>query len=130
VMPWNGHTLVGTTESRFDGNPDEVTPLDSEVQYLKDVYEMYFPGRDQSIINQWAGLRVLPAAEGAAFKRSRETMLPVDDPSRPRLVSICGGKLTGYRITAAKVMKILAKTLPPTTPVANTRELHLSDPSR
>ena len=130
VMPWNDRTLVGTTESRFGGNPDQVTPLDSEIQYLKDVYETHFPDRDHSVINQWAGLRVLPVAKGAAFKRSRETMLPVDNQSRPRLLSIYGGKLTGYRATAEKVMKILSRTLPKVTPVANTRELHLQDPYR
>jgi glycerol-3-phosphate dehydrogenase len=130
VMPWKGHTMVGTTESKFDGNPDEVTPLDTEVQYLKEIYETHFPGRDPSVINQWAGLRVLPAAKGAAFNRTRETMLPVDNPSRPRLVSIYGGKLTGYRVTAEKVLKILARTLPKMTRIANTRELHLTDPYR
>ncbi len=130
VMPWNERTLVGTTEVKFEGNPDEVTPLDSEVRYLSETYETHFPDRDHSIINQWAGLRVLPVATGAAFKRSRETMLPVDDQSRPRLLSIYGGKLTGYRATAEKVMKILSRTLPKVTPVANTRELHLEDPYR
>src|SRR5271155_2422110 len=27
VMPWNGATLIGTTETPFAGNPDEVQPL-------------------------------------------------------------------------------------------------------
>lgn len=128
VMPWNERTLVGTTEAKFDGNPDQVTPLDSEVRYLGETYETHFPDRDHSIINKWAGLRVLPVATGAAFKRSRETMLPVDNQSRPRLLSIYGGKLTGYRATAEKVMKILSRTLAKVTPVADTRELHLEDP--
>ncbi len=128
VMPWQGRTMVGTTESKFDGDPDEVTPLDTEIQYLRNVYATHFPGRDHSVINRWAGLRVLPAATGEAFRRSRETMLPVDNPSRPRLVSIYGGKLTGYRVTAEKVMKILSKTLPRKTATASTRELFLTDP--
>jgi glycerol-3-phosphate dehydrogenase len=128
VMPWKGRTLVGTTESKFEGNPEEVTPLDSEVEYLKDIYQTHFPDRDHAIINQWAGLRVLPVAQGKAFKRSRETVLPADNPSRPRLVSIYGGKLTGYRTTAEKVMKILSRTLPRVTRVSNTRDLHLKDP--
>ncbi len=130
VMPWKDRTMVGTTESMFTGNPDETAPLDSEVQYLKEIYEAHFPDRDQAVINSWAGLRVLPAAEGAAFKRSRETLLPVDDQSQPRVLSIYGGKLTGYRATAQKVMKILSSTLPKKTPVADTRELQLRDPAR
>ncbi len=128
VMPWQDRTMVGTTEAPFQGNPDEVTPLDSEVQYLRDTYQKHFPDRDHTILNQWAGLRVLPVATGAAFKRSRETQLPVDNPSRPRVLSIYGGKLTGYRATAQKIMKILSRTLPRVTPVAKTSELPLEDP--
>ena len=35
VMPWHGHTLVGTTETRFRGNPDNATPLLSSRQYRR-----------------------------------------------------------------------------------------------
>lgn len=128
VMPWQGRTLVGTTEFNFRGNPDETSPTENEVEYLKAVYARHFPNRDQTVINQWSGLRVLPAATGAAFKRSRETMLPVDNASQPRFLSIYGGKLTGYRSTAQKVMKILSRTLPDRTTVANTAQLPLHDP--
>ncbi len=128
VMPWGDRTLVGTTESVYKGSPDQTSPLESEVQYLKDTYLSCFPDRDPSILNSWSGLRVLPAANGEFFRRSRETMLPVDNRSRPRLVSIYGGKLTGYRATAEKVMRILSKTLPKATAVARTSELTLHDP--
>lgn len=128
VMPWKGRTLVGTTESAYSGNPGYTTPTEDEVEYLKTVYARHFPDRDQTVINQWSGLRVLPAASGSAFKRSRETMLPVDSSSRPRFLSIYGGKLTGYRATALKVMKTLKKTLPHRTVVADTAKLMLRDP--
>ncbi|NND98923.1 MAG: FAD-dependent oxidoreductase [Pirellulaceae bacterium] len=129
VMPWQGHTMIGTTEAKYAGDPDKVTPLAEEVTYLKKLFERHFPGRDSTVINQWAGLRVLPAATGAAFKRSRETQLPIDNASRPRILSIYGGKLTGYRATGEKVMKILKRTLPEKQPVASTRELPLRDPA-
>ena len=64
---------------------------------------------------------------GEAFKRSRETQLPVDSVTRPRLLTIFGGKLTGYRATAEKVMNLLTRTLPSRTPIASTRELLLGD---
>jgi glycerol-3-phosphate dehydrogenase len=72
----------------------------------------YFPERPQQVVAKFAGLRVLPASGSAAFKRSRETHLSVDDSARPRTVAIYGGKLTGYRATAEKVMKTLRRTLP------------------
>jgi glycerol-3-phosphate dehydrogenase len=130
VMPWKGHSLLGTTERIYTGEPDEVVPLEAEKEYLLEVYRQYFPGHSTKILDSWAGLRVLPAATGEAFKRSRETQLPVDNITRPRLVTIFGGKLTGYRATAEKVMKVLSRTLPDRTPVASTRDLHLTiDPA-
>jgi len=70
---------------------------------------------------------VLPASGSAAFKRSRETHLSVDDTTRPRTVAIYGGKLTGYRATAEKVMKNLrrTRTLPERKQRAKTAELPL-----
>jgi glycerol-3-phosphate dehydrogenase len=126
VMPWQDHTLLGTTEVPYTGNPSLVHPLDLEIRYLLDVYSHYFPNRPTEILKCWSGLRVLPAAEGSAFKRSRETQLPADNEGRPRVVSIFGGKLTGYRATSHKVMIKLHRTLPLKKPRADTREIRLS----
>ena len=129
VMPWKGRTMLGTTEHVYDGAPENVKPLDQEVDYLLEGYQRYFPERKRDVLESWSGLRVLPAAEGSAFKRSRETQLPVDSSQTPRLLSIFGGKLTGYRATALKVMKKLEPTLPNATRVADTSELPLSNPT-
>ena len=129
VMPWkNGTTLVGTTEHRYTGDPGVVVPLPEEREYLIEVYQHYFPSRSKDIINEWAGLRVLPAAGGAAFGRARETQLPVDNETSPRVLSIFGGKLTGYRATAQQVMHRLQRTLPKKEPVARTTEIPLRPP--
>ena len=129
VMPWkNGTTLVGTTEHHYTGAPDAVAPLPQERKYLIDVYQNYFPNRSTEIINEWAGLRVLPTAGGTAFGRSRETQLPVDNQGHPKVLSVFGGKLTGYRATAQQVMHILKRTLPKKDPVIRTSEIPLYSP--
>ena len=126
VMPWKGDTtLLGTTETLYRGDPAAVKPLPQEKEYLLRVYAHYFPGRSRDIIDEWAGLRVLPAAIDKAFKRSREIHLSVDNEARPRVLSIFGGKLTGYRATAQQVMNVLRRTLPPAEARADTRELPL-----
>ncbi len=61
----------------------------------------------------------------SAFKTSRETLLPTDDEHKPRVLSILGGKLTGYRATAQRVMGVLRRTLPTREKQADTRELKL-----
>jgi len=43
IMPWKGEMLVGTTETPFQGDPDQVRPLPEEEEYLLDVVRHYFP---------------------------------------------------------------------------------------
>jgi glycerol-3-phosphate dehydrogenase len=95
------------------------------VEYLLRTFRRYFPERDARVRDQFAGLRVLPLAEGAVFHRKRETLFPTDAPQQPRLVSICGGKLTGYRATAQKALALLAPALPARPRRGDTRTLHL-----
>ena len=126
VMPWKDRTLIGTTEHIYEGDPAEVKPLDREISYLLFVYQQYFPDRSQEVLNAWSGLRVLPGG-GCTFNRPRETQLPTDNGHRPRFVSIVGGKLTGYRVTAQKVIRALRKTLGNRLAKASTAELTLAD---
>jgi len=125
LLPWGEHSMLGTTEHSYTGDPADVHILDREESYLLDVLRHYFPQRSQQVIDRFAGLRVLPVAAGSAFKRSRETHLEVDNPHQPRLATIYGGKLTGYRATAEKVMKVLQPVLPGRKALANTAELML-----
>jgi len=125
MLPWKGRTLLGTTETVYTGDPAAVAPLASEEAYLLETLRHYFPRHSQTVVDRFAGLRVLPAAGNAVFARSRETRLERDDQRRPRVVSIYGGKLTGYRATAQRVMRLLHRTLPSRRPVANTAQLEL-----
>jgi glycerol-3-phosphate dehydrogenase len=121
--------LLGTTETRFTGDPAAVHPLPEEQDYLLDTFRHYFPEQSAAgptVRRAFAGLRVLPASEAGLSAKSRDTLLLPDDPATPRMVTIYGGKLTAYRATAAKVMRMLAASLPPRTRVADTRGLPLS----
>lgn len=126
VMPWHGHTLVGTTEKPFSGDPVGAAPAANEQTYLREVLAHYFPGREIEIINAFAGLRVLPGGSGRAFERSREVRLITDRGHKPRLLSIFGGKLTSYRATADKVLRRIAASLPARRGRADTRKLKLA----
>jgi glycerol-3-phosphate dehydrogenase len=135
VMPWQldeeesgSAMLLGTTETRFTGNPAEVQPLPSEQDYLLETYRHYFSATPQ-VRAAFAGLRVLPVAEkqnsGQYAAHQRETVLQTDNENDPRLLTIYGGKLTAYRATAEKVVHRLQKSLPVRTPIADTRLLKL-----
>lgn len=126
AMPWQDKTLFGTTENLCTDDPEKVSPLQKEIDYLLRTYQFYFPGRKDEIQDAWAGIRVLPIAGGASFKRSRETHLVTDSEDRPTAISIFGGKLTVYRATSEQVMHVIQKTLPQRTAKADTHNLKLS----
>lgn len=129
VMPWQGRTLVGTTEKSYRGDPAEVRPTAEEKAYLLETVGHYFPAYrglgEGEIADAFAGLRVLPAGDNAAFARSRDTILHPDSPKAPRVLTIYGGKLTAHRPTAERVVRMLAKRLPVRRPKADWRRLQL-----
>jgi glycerol-3-phosphate dehydrogenase len=130
VMPREGRTIIGTTETRSRKHPDSVHPLEGEESYLLKVARHYFSTMEdlgrKDILASWAGLRVLPSGAGHAFHRSRETILHVDRNKRPRVLCIYGGKLTTYRATALKVIDRIAGSLSTRRAVASTDKLRLS----
>jgi glycerol-3-phosphate dehydrogenase len=111
VSPWYDKTLLGTTETLFEGSPEDASPTEQERQYLLDVLASHFPEYDGNVCGEMAGLRVLPSGRQKHYHRSREVRLITDQPRRPRYLGIYGGKLTGYRATAEKVVKEIGETL-------------------
>jgi glycerol-3-phosphate dehydrogenase len=123
VMPWQGATLVGTTEVEVD-TPHAV-PSQREIDYLLETVRHYLPTQPLQVSGSFAGVRVLPAGSDRAFSRARESVIAQFDAGDAALVSIYGGKLTTYRYTAAEVVARLRKTLGPRTAIADTRQLAL-----
>lgn len=135
AMPWRGQILLGTTETSYSGDPAAVTPLATEREYLLECLGRYFPhyfpddaGSSARVVETFAGLRVLPAGTGAAFKRPRETLLHTDRTEHPRVLTLYGGKLTTYRATAEKTLQRLQASLPVRRPLASTAALPLTAP--
>lgn len=134
IMPWQGNTLVGTTESPYQGDPADVKPLSHEEVYLMKTLLRYFPkyNSEQKILSSTAGLRVLPSSEShnlsgadSINSRSRETILHTGKQDNLSLLSIYGGKVTTYRLTAERVMAHVSKILPVRKVIADTRHLKL-----
>ena len=127
VVPWQHNIMVGTTERHYQGDPADVSPTAAEIEYLLEIYNHYFDREltREDMIDVFAGLRVLPGGDGNASTKSRETHFHENDPDRPRVVSIYGGKLTSYRATAEKLLLRINKILPESRPVADTRKLEI-----
>lgn len=115
VMPWQGKTLVGTTERSYRGDPRDVAPTIEEESYLLRTVQRYFPQTRSmqldNICDSFAGLRVLPQTPQMPFSRPRETLISCDNNSKPRVLAVAGGKLTSYRATARRIVTKLRPTL-------------------
>jgi glycerol-3-phosphate dehydrogenase len=105
VLPWGDRTVIGTTDTFYDGPPDEVRCDAADVKYLLELANHYFPDAQltpDDVLATWAGLRPLVKQESVASASdvSREHHIL----ERPGLVTIAGGKLTTYRRMAAEVV--------------------------
>ncbi len=97
MLPWEGHTLVGTTDDPASVNEHpEVT--EAEIEYVLRHVRLY-SGLDvqrSDVKATWSGLRPLIDAEGKndtqSLVRDHVTMT-----SPSGFVTICGGKWTNYR---------------------------------
>ena len=103
IVPWNGLYLIGTTDTRYDGDLDRVVADDWEIDLLLKETNRVIPDANltrDDVLYTYAGIRPLPyapdEAEGSVTRRHI-----VRDHARtsgPRgLYSIIGGKLTTYR---------------------------------
>jgi glycerol-3-phosphate dehydrogenase len=106
-IPWVERTVVGTTDTDFQGDPDQVEADHADVQYLCEAANTFFPEAalgPADVLATWAGLRPLidPEHEGArASDVSREHEVFVRDEG---IITIAGGKLTTYRRMAKEVV--------------------------
>jgi len=113
AIPWKGATILGTTDTDWNGNPDEVFADSADVDYLLEAARYHFPSVHidaTDVIGTWAGLRPLIREEGVAeSKMSREEEVTVD-PSG--IVAIAGGKLTTFRLMAIETVNAAKPFLP------------------
>jgi glycerol-3-phosphate dehydrogenase len=100
VLPWMGHTLVGTTDTFATEPADRLSVTGEEEQYLLDGYNHYFgpPLNRGDVRGRFAGLRPLLRSDPKEpSARSREFRL-IEGPNG--LLSAAGGKWTTYRSMA------------------------------
>ena len=105
AIPRGRITYVGTTDTNFNDNKDRVHTDIADAIYLISAVNNMFPEINlemEDIISSWAGLRPLIHEEGKSpSELSRKDEIFTSDSG---LLSIAGGKLTGYRKMAERVV--------------------------
>ena len=106
VVPWREFTLVGTTDTDFQGDPDRLWATRDEVTYLLATVARALPDPRVAfdrVVYTYAGVRPLSWEEGVPeSKVSREHRVVMEGPEG-RFLSVTGTKLTCFRSLAEEV---------------------------
>ena len=115
IIPWGKRYLIGTTDNRYDADPDTARADNAEVDYLLGEVNQVIPGaglRRQDILYTYSGVRPLPfVPDTSEWKVPRSHVIHDHAPQRPGLLSIIGGKLTTYRSLAEETVDAVYKQL-------------------
>ncbi|MCH3881324.1 glycerol-3-phosphate dehydrogenase/oxidase [Tenacibaculum aquimarinum] len=110
AIPRGRVTYFGTTDTNFQLDKNNVETNLVDATYLISAVNNMFPDINitlDDIESSWAGLRPLIHEEGkSASELSRKDEIFV---SKTELISIAGGKLTGYRKMAERIVDLVAK---------------------
>jgi glycerol-3-phosphate dehydrogenase len=110
AIPRGRVTYIGTTDTNYDQDKDHVVTSHEDADYLIRGVNGTFAGVSLSINDiesSWAGLRPLIHEDGkSASELSRKDEI-FESPTG--LISIAGGKLTGYRKMAERVVNLVIK---------------------
>jgi glycerol-3-phosphate dehydrogenase len=113
VIPWREFSLVGTTDTDFDGDLDRLHATRSEVEYLLAEVRKALPDprvSAEAVVYTYAGVRPLSFEEG---KRASDVSRAhrVVSEAEGRFLSITGTKLTCFRSLAEELGDQVVRTL-------------------
>lgn len=134
IVPWNGQTLVGTTEVADEADPARTTPTANEVDYLLNSFRKLFPGSAftaTDISYCMAGVRPLPytGSTNASATTRRHFIHDHSDDGARGMLSIIGGKLTTATSLARECASAVGiKPTDPTPQLLVNETLRADDP--
>lgn len=112
AVPRDGKAYVGTTDTFFDGDPKEMQITEDDRTYILNAIHYMFPDvsvTEKDVESSWAGVRPLIHEDGknpSEISRKDEIW-----ESERGLITIAGGKLTGYRKMAETVVNKISTLL-------------------
>jgi glycerol-3-phosphate dehydrogenase len=115
VLPWLDATIVGTTDTDYDGDPADAAATEEDVRYLQEEARRAFPNAPfDEIYFTWAGVRALVRQEGVSEGQVSRKHALFDHERRDGIagaLSVVGGKITAYRAIAEEVTDLAARKL-------------------
>ncbi|MCM3574148.1 glycerol-3-phosphate dehydrogenase/oxidase [Mesobacillus subterraneus] len=112
AIPRNGKAYVGTTDTFYDEDKANPKMTQADMNYLINAINYMFPevkAKPEDVESSWAGIRPLIHEEGKGPSEiSRKDEIWESDSG---LITIAGGKLTGYRKMAETIVDLVAGKL-------------------
>ncbi|MGV3487559.1 MAG: glycerol-3-phosphate dehydrogenase/oxidase [Tuberibacillus sp.] len=131
AIPRAGKVYVGTTDTNYKDDPRKMSMSVADRDYLLEATNGMFPSLGltaDDIESSWAGVRPLIHEEGKdPSEISRKDEIFISDSN---LITIAGGKLTGYRKMAERTVDLVCSQLSKETgknyPACSTAKVTLS----
>ncbi len=116
VIPWMEHVMIGTTDVRFEDDPDFARCDIGEAEYLLDEVNSLIPEAGltmDDVLYTLSGVRPLPYEPGVPESSITRTHVLHDHSASglPGLVTVVGGKLTTYRQLAQDAVDDIMRRL-------------------
>lgn len=115
LVPHENSTLLGMTDTDFEGDLENLSIEEDEIDYLLTPMEALVPKiRQARIIRAMAGIRPLILQEEKAITEVSRDFKVIDHLKRDGLdgfLTVAGGKMSIYRLMAEKLTDLLCKKL-------------------
>lgn len=112
AIPRGKKVYIGTTDTNYKGDTNLPFATKEDVEYTLNAANHMFPTADlkaEDVESTWAGLRPLIHEDGKSpSDLSRKDEIFISDSN---LISIAGGKLTGFRKMAERSVNVVCKQL-------------------
>ena len=127
AIPRGKTTYIGTTDTTYKANLDRIVVTKADAEYILDAVNATFPTVQLSfddLVSNWAGLRPLIHEDGKSpSELSRKDEIFESDTG---FIAIAGGKLTGYRKMAQRVVDLVIKKADFEAPDCKTKHIPLT----
>ncbi len=120
IIPWRGHSLIGTTDELFKGNPDDFKVTEKDITGLITEVNEGYPIADlkrSDVLFQYGGLRPIVEKETSIevevydASRKYEIYDHEEDDQIKGFITVIGGKYTTSRNLAAQLVDLTVKKL-------------------
>jgi glycerol-3-phosphate dehydrogenase len=118
-VPWRGLHFFGPTETLYEGDPDQIRPLEEEIEWLIEESNHMLPAlglKREHVLFSWAGVRPLGAhPDFPKGKRSREVHDLAED-GMPGVYAMTAGPIMTHRSAGPELTALVRSKLPPSRP--------------